>query len=212
MLAKTEPRKMAPSYFECPACGLLSDDPAFAGPGMPCPECGATSVDRRPFPTTRLRRLDSRIRHYHEEQEHEIIVILVAAFLEAALEDIIDRMLIAQGARLPLRRLVLDSERGIGGRLSRVFPALTTGSFDTVAEDLGFESFAGEWRAMRSARNAFIHDSPFQGPQETLDAGLAHEAMILLDQAYLLFELINNTFVAGEHATEDPLTPDREGA
>ena len=166
-------------------------------------------MTRRPFPTDRLRRLDSRVRHYYEEQEHEIVVILVAAFLEAALEDIIDRMLISRGAELPVRRLVLDGERGIGGRLAHVFPRLTTGSFENVAEGLGFEDFPVEWRAMRQARNAFIHDSPFHGPQETLDAGLAHKAVILLDQTYLLFACINNAFVAGGHGSEG--APGAEG-
>lgn len=204
-----EPRKSAPSYFECPTCSFLSDDPVFARPDVSCPSCGAVGVTRRPFPTDRLRRLDSRVRHYYEEQEHEIVVILVAAFLEAALEDIIDRMLISRGADLPVRRLVLDGERGIGGRLAYVFPRLTTGSFEAVAKEFGFGDFSGEWRAMRQARNAFIHDSPFHGPQETLDAGLAHKAMILLDQTYLLFARINNAFVAGGHRNEE--TPEADG-
>ena len=153
---------------------------------------------RRTFPTKRLRRLDTRIRRYHDEDEHEIVVILVAAFLEAFLEDIIDRMLISKGAELPVRRLVLDGERGIGGRLAHVFPKLTGNTFEEVAENLGFGEFPPVWREMRRARNAFIHDSPFHDPQESLDADLAAKAMILLDQAYALFVLINNEFVASK--------------
>jgi hypothetical protein len=197
----------APSYWECPRCGFLSDDPAFAGPDARCPTCNATGVMRRTFPTDRLRRLDGRIRRYQDDHEHEIVVILVAAFLEAFLEDIIDRLLIAKGAQLPVRRLVLDGERGIGGRLAHVFPRLTGDSFEDVASKLGYQQFPIDWRAMRKSRNAFIHDSPFHGPQETLDSGLAEKAMSLLDQAYVLFVLINNRFVAteraGAHARED---------
>jgi hypothetical protein len=189
----------APSYWECPRCGYLSHDPEFASGDAACPTCGATGVMRRTFPTDRLRRLDTRIRRYHEEDEHEIVVILVAAFLEAILEDIIDRILISKGAELPVRRLVLDGERGIGGRLAHVFPKLTGGTFEDIADELGFESFPGAWRAMRKSRNAFIHDSPFHGPQETLDSGLAEQAMTLLDQAYRLFVLVNNRFVACGH-------------
>lgn len=193
-----EPKGEAPSYYECPECGYLSDDPEFASGHEACPSCSATGEVRRTFPTDRLRRLDMRIRHYHDDNENEIVVILVAAFLEAILEDIIDRMLISKGAELPVRRLVLDGERGIGGRLAHVFPKLTGGSFEAVAEELGFGEFPPGWREMRTARNAFIHDSPFHGPRETLDGALAQAAMHLLDQAYVLFVLINNSFVADD--------------
>ncbi|GAB4278533.1 MAG: hypothetical protein Kow0056_10900 [Coriobacteriia bacterium] len=184
----------APTYYQCPACGFLSDDPAFGSPDSPCPVCGAIEQMRRTFPTERLRRLDERIRRYHTDKEHEIVVILVAAFLEAILEDIIDRILISRGADLPVRRLVLDGERGIGGRLAHTFPKLTGSTFEEIAAELGFEEFPHEWRMMRKSRNAFIHDSPFHGPQETLDSGLAEKAMTLLDQAYRLFVRINNSY------------------
>lgn len=186
----------APSYYECPQCGYLADEPGVDGPDEACPNCAATGKMRRTFPTDRLRRLDSRIRRYHDDEEHEIVVILVTAFLEAILEDIIDRLLISKGAELAVRRLVLDGERGIGGRLARTFPKLTSGTFEGVADSLGFHEFPIKWRDMRKSRNAFIHDSPFHGPQETLDAEQAEEAMTLLDQAYQLFVLINNEFVA----------------
>jgi hypothetical protein len=55
---------------------------------------------------------------------------------------------------------------------------------------------------MREARNAFIHDSPFNGARESLDASMAAQAMLLLDQAYLLFVLMNNRFVADERKRE----------
>lgn len=204
---RDRPAESAPSYFECPECGYLSDDERFGKPDSACPACGAVAAMRRSFPTDRLRRLDGRIRRYHGEEEHEIVVILVAAFLEAILEDIIDRILIAQHANLPVRRLVLDAERGIGGRLAHVFPKLTGGSFEATAASLGYDSFAHDWREMRNARNAFIHDSPFHGPQETLDEGLGEQAMVLLDQAYRLFVSINNTFVAGKHRIDHITAP-----
>jgi hypothetical protein len=202
------PLDSAPEYFECPACGFLSDDRLFESPEAACPVCGHSGEMRRSFPTARIRRLDTRIRRYHEDDESEIVVILVAAFLEAMLEDIIDRMMIAHGADLSVRRLLLDSQRGIGGRLGRVFPALTGQSFEEVAADLGFQDFPGNWREIRKSRNAFIHDSPFHGPQERLDSALAGKSMRLLDQAYRLFVLMNNDHVAtarhdGEHGFAD---------
>lgn len=200
----TEPLNSAPSYFECPTCGFLSDDPLFEKPDATCPTCGATGQMRRAFPTERLRRLDTRIRAYHDDDEAEIVVILVTAFLEAILEDIIDRILIAHGGDLSIRRLVLDSQRGIGARLGRVFPQLTGDTFEDVAANLGFEDFGPMWRTMRKARNAFIHDSPFHGPRESLDSGMAESAMQLLDQTYRLFALVNNRFVAEHRAGIDP--------
>lgn len=186
----------APRYHECPDCGFLSEDPGFATGVPECPSCGRSSDARRCYPSERLRRLDARVRRYHEEGEDEIVVILVAAFLEAILEDLIDRLLIAHGADLPVRRLLLDGERGIGGRLAHVFPKLTGGSFEGTAKELDYEDFPLRWREMRKARNAFIHDSPFNGPRETLDTGMADTAMELLDRAYRLFVLMNNRFVA----------------
>ncbi len=186
----------APHYHECPECGYLSADPRFGSGEKPCPYCKAEGGERREFPAERLRRLDGRIRAYHDESESEIVVILVETFLEALLEDIIDRILIARGADVKVREIVLDGQRAIGGRIGRLFPHLTGESFEDAAAEMGFRDFPYRWRQMRQARNAFIHDSPFRGPQERLDKDMAADAMLLLDQAYKLFVLINNRFVA----------------
>ncbi|HEY3318029.1 MAG TPA: hypothetical protein VGK50_06370 [Coriobacteriia bacterium] len=192
-----------PTYWECPECDGLLEDPSSAEGRKACPFCGGTSGNpRRTFPTDRLRRLDNRIRAYHAEGENEIVVILVAAFLEAILEDIIDRILVSHGADLPVRRAVLDSNRAIGTRIAKLFPQLTGHEFEDVAAELGFRDFPHRWREMREARNDFIHDSPFHGPRETLDGPMAAQAMLLLDQAYLLFVDMNNRFVVDGHRRE----------
>jgi hypothetical protein len=185
-----------PTFHECPACCFLSPDPAFVDPATTCRSCGATGGERRVYPARRLRRLDARVREYHAAAEHEIVVILVAAFLEAVLEDIIDRLLLVRGADIEVRRLLLDGNRAIGARVMRIFPQLTHEDFEEVASELGFREFPKRWHQLRDARNAFIHDSPFHGPQESIDAHLGDEAMALLDQAYDLFVLINNKFVS----------------
>ncbi|MDP2183616.1 MAG: hypothetical protein Q8K99_13750 [Actinomycetota bacterium] len=185
-----------PIFFECPHCGFLSSEERFGAGETLCPICKSPADGRRTFPPERLRRLDARIRHYHSEGESEIVVILVAAFLEAILEDIIDRILSARGADLKVREVVLDGQRAIGARVGRLFPHLTGEQFEEAAEELGYREFPKRWRDVRAARNAFIHDSPFRGPQETLDAAMACESMDLLDQAYKLFVLMNNRFVA----------------
>lgn len=198
-----EPAAHAPTFFECPACGLLTADPRFGGGEIVCPTCGAHGDGRRSFPPERLRRLDGRIRHYHHEGEHEIVVILVETFLESILEDIIDRILTARGADVMVREVVLDGQRAIGARIGRLFPHLTGEQFEEAAAALGYREFPRRWRDLRSARNAFIHDSPFRGAQETLDARDAATAMDLLDQAYELFVSLNNRFVA----TAEPAVP-----
>lgn len=189
-----------PTYFECPQCGFLSADVEFGAGHTPCPFCGTHGDSRRVFPTERLRRLDGRIRRYHGENESEIVVILVAAFLEAILEDIIDRILAARGADVTVREVVLDGQRAVGGRIGRLFPHLTGEQFEDAAEELGYDDFPTRWREVRAARNAFIHDSPFNGPQETIDTSMAEQSMELLGQAYRLFVLLNNRFVADTHA------------
>lgn len=187
----------APLYRECPVCGHISGDPSFVDGDHPCSVCGSTGGDRRVYPTERIRRLDARIRQYDRDGEHEIVVILVTALLEAVLEDILDRIMDAHGADLPLRRMVMDTQRAVGVRIGKLFPALAGEEFEEAAAELGYRDFPYRWRQLRQVRNAFIHDSPFNGARETLQPSTGHEAMELLDQSYKLFVLLNNRFVAG---------------
>jgi hypothetical protein len=188
----------APVYYECPDCGWLSSHPDFRdAQARSCERCHRHVAEGvRTFPTERLRRLDDRIRAYREAGESEIVVILVAAFLEAILEDILDRILAAHGADVGARRVVMGAQRSISMRIGRVFRELTGHEFGEVAAELGFGDFPHRWRVLREARNSFIHDSPFRGARETLDAHHAEDAMRLLDQAYRLFVLVNNRYVA----------------
>ena len=189
----------APVFYECPACGRLSAHPDFrdAKSGA-CPQCRSHGGDLlRTFPSDRLRRLDERIRTYHAAGDHEIVVILAAAFLEAILEDILDRILVEHGADARVRKVVIGGQRSISMRISRVFPTLTGTEFEEAAAELGYRDFPKRWRSLRDARNAFIHDSPFHGARESLDRRMSHEAMTLLDQAYRLFVLMNNRFATG---------------
>jgi rubredoxin len=186
----------APVYWECPVCGFLTADPSFLDHAHPCPKCDAQGMERRVYPTERIRRLDARIRQYNREGDHEIVVILVMALLEAVLEDILDRIMDAHGADLPLRRMVMDTQRAIGTRIGKLFPALAGEEFEDAAAELGYRDFPYRWRQMREARNAFIHDSPFNGAKESLQPSMGNDAMQLLDQSYQLFVLLNNRFVA----------------
>lgn len=185
----------APTYWECLSCGYISDDPRVGSGEHACPHCHA-DTDTRPFPPERQRRLDARIRRYHAEGDEEIVVILVATFLETLLEDVLSRIMESHGADVRIREVVLDSLRSIGQRLGKLFPTLTGEQFEEAAAELGYREFPRRWRRLRAERNAFIHDSTFEGPREELTASTAEEAMALLDQAYRLFVRINNRFVA----------------
>ena len=193
-----------PVFWECPTCGYLSADPTFADAEKHCPECTLAETQKRAFPPDRLRRVDARIRRYHADGESEIVVILVATFLESLLEDMLARIMAAEGASVKLRASVLDTQRSVGQRLGRLFPTLTGIQFEDAAAEAGFRDFPHRWRALRSERNAFIHDATFEGAKESLGEQSAHEAIELLDQAYALFVRINNRFVAGEkHRRKD---------
>jgi hypothetical protein len=187
---------VTPLYWECPECGFLSSDTRFAAGESQCPACGAAGDHRRQFPPERLRRLDTRIRRYRADGDSEIVVILAATFLESLIEDILARIMEAQGAAVRLRATVLDTQRSVGQRIGKLFPALTGIQFEDAAAELGFRDFPHRWRALRAERNAFIHDSSFEGAREELTSATADEAMTLLDQGYGLFVLINNRFVA----------------
>ncbi len=186
----------APFLYECSVCRHLSTDQRFAAGDEACPACGVKGVARKAVPADHLRRFDERIRHYHTQDEHEIVVILVSTFLETLFEDILARMMEAGGAETRVIALVLDTERSVGMRLGKLFPTLSGVSFEGLAVELGYNDFPRRWRDMRSARNAFIHGESFTDPRTTLDERAACEAMKLLDQAYALFVLINNRFVA----------------
>lgn len=190
----------SPSYAECSACGFLTADRAFADGDQPCPLCGAVGT-RRTFPSERLRRLDQRVHRYMLDGEDEIVVILAATLLEAMLEDMLARILAAHGADVRVQAVVLDSLRSVGQRLSRLFPALTGEQFEDAAAEVGCRDFPRRWRTLRELRNSFIHDAPFTPRPGEVRRADADEAMVLLDQAYRLFVLMNNRFAT-------PITPE----
>jgi len=198
----------APVYWECETCGFLSRDPAFQDATHACSTCRSTTGTRRTFPPDRLRRVDERIRHYDEDGESEVVVILVATFLESLLEDMLARIMAAEGGSVKLRAAVLDTLRSVGQRLGKLFPTLTGVQFEDAAAQAGLPEFPRRWRALRSERNAFIHDAAFEGPREELSEASAKEAIALLDQGYKLFVGINNRFVAGApHRRKDDSRP-----
>lgn len=188
----------APVYWECPECGFLTTDPNFAKDGAACQHCGIKDGGARTFPADRLRRVDARIRRYDADGESEIVVILVATFLESLMEDMLARIMAAEGASVKLRAAVLDAQRSVGVRIGKLFPTLTGEQFEDAAAEFGFKEFPHRWRVLRAERNAFIHDAAFEGAKESLGKQSAEEAIALLDQAYALFVKINNRFVAGE--------------
>ena len=190
-----------PVYWECATCGFLSHDPAFRdAPTHKCPACGSATGDRRIFPPERLRRVDERIRRYNADGESEVVVILAATFLESLLEDMLARIMASEGASVKLRAAVLDTLRSVGQRIGKLFPTLTGVQFEDAATEAGLPEFPRRWRALRSERNAFIHDAAFEGAREELGTASAKEAIELLDQAYKLFVRINNRFVAEPRA------------
>ncbi len=123
------------------------------------------------MPAERLRRFDERIRHHHASGDSEVVVILVSTFLETVLEDLLARMMQAQGAGSKVIALVLDTERSVGQRIGKLFPTLAGESFEDVAAHLGYRDYPHRWRQLRAARNAFIHGESFDDPRETLDHG-----------------------------------------
>jgi hypothetical protein len=198
----------APLYRECPSCGYISPEQGFVGGKRRCPRCESPPDSRRTFPAERIRRIDERIRRYHHDGEHEVVVILVATFLETLLEDMLARIMAAEGASVKLRAGVLDTQRSVGQRIGKLFPTLTGEQFEIAAEKAGLAEFPRRWRRLRAERNAFIHDAAFEGERESLSIETAAEALDLLDNAYALFVHINNRFVAGDkHRRRADSTP-----
>jgi hypothetical protein len=194
----TAPIPDAPLYRECPACGYISAEAGFVDGVRRCPRCETAGDSRRTFPAERIRRIDERIRRYHDDGEHEVVVILVATFLETLLEDMLARIMAAEGASVKLRAGVLETQRSVGQRIGKLFPTLTGEQFEVAAEKAGLAEFPHRWRRLRAERNAFIHDAAFEGQRESLSIETAAEALNLLNSAYALFVHINNRFVAGD--------------
>jgi hypothetical protein len=191
-----DPAKAAPQFWECPSCGYISRDPSFADAKTLCPLCQTPDGLRRPFPPDRQRQLDARIRGYFAEGEWAIVVMLSAALMEALLEDILDRIMAAHGADVPIRSTVLDQVRAVGARIGKLFPELTGEEFEDATAEAGKGDFSKRWRKLREMRNAFIHDTPYRDVQAEMDRAAAAEGMALLDSAYDLFVHLNNRFVA----------------
>lgn len=183
-------------YCECPACGYLSSDPCFPEGAKSCPSCGTVGDSRRLFPSERIRRIDQRIRRYHEDGEQEIVVILAATFLESLFEDLLVRIMQAEGASVRLSAAVLDAERSVGQRITKLFPILTGEQFDNAAAAAGHADFPHRWRLLRTERNAFIHDATFEDVKESFAEKNGRDALGLLDEAYAVFIHMNNRFVA----------------
>jgi len=125
--SRPAPEHDAPTYRECPVCGHLSAKAAFISGQANCPECGSPGDGRRPFPAERIRRVDARIRRYHGDGEHEVVVILVATFLETLLEDMLARIMAAEGATVKLR---------VAGDASTAPPALLARTANVCAPEL----------------------------------------------------------------------------
>lgn len=187
-----------PHFVECPVCGYISSDPTFADAATACPKCASGGGGRKPFPAERIRHVDERIRRHHAEGEHEVVVILVATFLETLLEDMLARIIAAEGGSVKLSAAVLDTLRPVGQRIGRLFPTLVGEQFEEAAAKAGFPEFPRQWRDLRTERNAFIHDASFDDPRESLSEQTAADALRLLDEGYTLFVHINNRFVAGD--------------
>ena len=151
--ASTAPKPVpdAPLYRECPACGYISAEKGFVAGTRRCPHCQAAGDSRRTFPAERIRRIDERIRRYHDEGEHEVVVILVATFLETLLEDMLARIMAAEGASVKLRAGVLDTQRSVGQRIGKLFPTLTGEQFEVAAEKASLAEFPQRWRRLRAA-------------------------------------------------------------
>ena len=188
----------APLYRECPACGYISAEHGFVEGVRRCPHCDSTGDSRRTFPAERIRRIDERIRRYHVEGEHEIVVILVATFLETLLEDMLARIMAAEGASVKLRAGVLDTQRSVGQRIGKLFPTLTGEQFEVAAEKAGQAEFpaAGVGCGPNATRSSTT-------PRSRASASRCRSRPLprrcrLLDSAYALFVHINNRFVAGE--------------
>lgn len=123
-------------------------------------------------------------------------MILAATLLESLFEDLLVRIMRAQGATVRLSAAVLDAERSVGQRITKLFPILTTQQFDSAAAAAGQENFPSRWRALRTERNAFIHDATFDEAKESFADKNGHDALALLDEAYAVFIHMNNRFVA----------------
>ena len=98
-----------PVYWECVTCGFLSHDPAFADVARHCPACGSASALGGSSPPSDFAESTSASAATTPTASHEVVVILVATFLESLMEDMLARIMAAEGASVQLRAAVLDT-------------------------------------------------------------------------------------------------------
>ena len=155
----------APFYRECPVCGYISSEHGFVDGSRPCPRCSTPGDSRRTFPAERIRRLDERIRSYQTQGDDEIVVILVMTLPRDDSRGH-PRPHDGRTRRGPeaARRVIWIASARSASASARSSRTLAGEEFEEAAAELGYRDFPKRWRPMREARNAFIHDSPFDRP------------------------------------------------
>ena len=109
------------------------------------------------------------------------------------------RIMAAEGASVKLRAGVLDTQRSVGQRIGKLFPTLTGEQFEDAAAEAGLPRVpAPVARAAHRAQRLHPRRRLRRPARDRSSQQTAEEALHLLDQAYALFVLINNRFVAGE--------------
>jgi hypothetical protein len=118
-------------------------------------------------------------------EEHQAIVLLVAAMLEKLFKELLSRMLTTVPLSESTVKYIFKKSRGHVDR-EQLFAALTGKSLKSVITSPEFYS---KWQAIREARNEFMHGSSF-----AIGANVAEEAFDVAKESFGVFAELRNEF------------------
>jgi hypothetical protein len=121
-------------------------------------------------------------------EEHQAIVLLVAAMSEKLFKELLSRMLTTVPLSENTVKYIFKKSRGHADR-EQLFAALTGKSLKSVITSSGSQEFYSKWQSIRDVRNEFMHGSSF-----AIGANAAEEAFGVARESFGVFAELHNEF------------------
>jgi hypothetical protein len=121
-------------------------------------------------------------------EEHQAIVLLVAAMLEKLFKELLSRMLRMVPLSENTVKYVFKKSRGHADR-EQLFAALTGKRLETLITSTGSPEFYSKWQSIRDVRNEFMHGSSF-----AIGANAAEVAFDIAKESFRVFAELHNEF------------------
>jgi len=121
-------------------------------------------------------------------EEHKATVILTCTLIEKLFDDLLIRIIISKGIEWSKAERKVSRLRGFD-KLFEAFEKTTSLSLKEAIGQCSIPNYFADWEEVRTARNHFIHNSPY-----AISATTAEKAFNLAKNASSLFAYLQNRF------------------